>query len=273
MPFHGPGWSTLNDVTEGLIVTDSPEPAGLPLPKIVLHATLAGFSEEAPRLPARARHHRHVVELQMSIFRTVASTQCLNQANDFPPLLEADLHHGTVHDVGKKRVGRDEDVSTRHKHMQGLHSPTREEILQRALLCFAENCEARKWPTCTAVECGRHSPHPALSATKFCLLFRGVFLQTIGRVRDNRVNRIGLPLGHPGQAITLDQLVPWCTSVVNGSFFTHHLRSIQATARPQLLRASADVLPSPSGYGTDQCRRSDSLMTAQYPQAVGPCGS
>ncbi len=205
--FPRTGRRTANHIAERLIVCNSPETSRLPLPEIVLHAALAGPPEEAPRFPARARHHRHLVKLLMRVLGPITATEGLNQANDLSSLLEAGFDHGNVDEVRKKRVGGDEDVPTRHEDSQGPLCPSRKEVLQVALFFFSKDCEAWKRPACTAVESRWNPPDATFPATKLCLFFRRVLLQTIGGVRDNRLYRMWFPLSHPSEAVPLEQLV------------------------------------------------------------------
>src|SRR2546422_1484948 len=52
----------LHDALPILILRDAPQPARLPLAKVVLHAALATLAEQTPRFPPRAWHHGHVGE-------------------------------------------------------------------------------------------------------------------------------------------------------------------------------------------------------------------
>lgn len=79
--FRGTCRRTANHITEGLVVSNPPETTSLPFPEIVLHATLAGFSEESPRFPARAGHHRHFSELLVSVLGAVACTRARSQSS------------------------------------------------------------------------------------------------------------------------------------------------------------------------------------------------
>src|SRR2546423_1792825 len=76
-------------VSKRLILRYASQSTGPPLAEIVLHAPLARLAEQAPRLPAGARHDRHHVELFFSILRSIAAAQRLNQSYDLGALLES----------------------------------------------------------------------------------------------------------------------------------------------------------------------------------------
>src|SRR2546425_505993 len=62
-------------VGERLILRDAPQPARLPLAKVVLHAALATLAEQTPRFPPRAWHHGHVGEGFVCVLRAVPAGQ------------------------------------------------------------------------------------------------------------------------------------------------------------------------------------------------------
>src|SRR5437588_4260246 len=89
LPFAISSDPRFDHVTKWLRLRNSSQPSGLPFSQIVLDAPIARLSEQPPRLPARARHDRHLSELLLGILRAIAAAQCLNKADDLAAFFEA----------------------------------------------------------------------------------------------------------------------------------------------------------------------------------------
>ena len=86
-------------VTKGLMFSDSSQASRLPLPKVILHAAFAWFSEETPRLPARPWHDRDVAKLSMGVLWPIAASKRLHKADNLPAFLKSRLNQRAIDQV------------------------------------------------------------------------------------------------------------------------------------------------------------------------------
>jgi len=219
--FWGACWRAPYHVTEGLLVSYTPQASGLPLAQIILHPPFAWSSEKTPWFPAGARHDSHILKLFVCILGPVTAAQRLNQTNNLAPLLEASVHHCKVDQVRKKWVGCNEDVPARHKHSQDGLSPAREELAEVAPLFLAKDSEARNRPAYATIKRWWNPPHATFSPAKLRGLFWRILLEAIRWVRDDCVNRIRFSSRQPGEAVVLDQLVRRVARGVRGVAFVN----------------------------------------------------
>jgi len=219
--FSRAGRRALDDIAEWLIVGDPTKSPRLPLAQVVLNATLARFSEEAPRFPAGAGHDSDIFELVVRVLRPVSAAESLNQADDLTALFEAGFNEGYVDQLRKKWIRSDKDVATRHENPKGVRAPLPEEFHELLLFFIAENGEPRQWSADTPTDRRGNSPNTAMSAPEFSFLFGCVFFQTIGRICDDGMNAVGLTALHPLEAILLHKLVCSFDGLVDRSGFSN----------------------------------------------------
>src|SRR5487761_487917 len=87
--FRSASWRRVDKILERLPSRYPSETTSFPPTQIVLHSPFAWLAEEAPRLPARFRHHGYFWELVMGILGSIAATKRVDQTNDFPTTLES----------------------------------------------------------------------------------------------------------------------------------------------------------------------------------------
>src|SRR5579863_8533616 len=101
----------------------------------------------------------------------------------------------------QKRVRSNKQVSARYQNAKRALSELMKEVSQRRYLLRSEYGKPRQRAPLAAIKRGRNSPHSPTAGTELRLLAFGVLLQSIGRVCDDRVNRLRLPRAHPLEAI------------------------------------------------------------------------
>jgi hypothetical protein len=211
---NGAGRGAPNNVAKRLIRTNPTKAARFPLAKVVLNSTLAGLPEEAPWFPTGSWHDGHVFELIVGVLGAVSAAKSLNQADDLPALLETALNERCVKQLREKRICGYEHMPPGNEHGKCALTPLSEKLCQFLLLVVAENGESRKRLADAPTNGRRDSPNAATSAPEFGLLNVCVFLQTVGWIRHNSMNTIGLTALHPLEAIRADKIVGSFASLV-----------------------------------------------------------
>src|SRR5580700_5955064 len=82
-----------------------------------------------------------------------------------------------------------------------------EEVVNVPAIRFRQNGESRNRTSLTAVVGWWNSPDTAPSVPQLLFLFRGVFLQPIRRIGDNRVDMIRRLSVHPFEAFSVVQRI------------------------------------------------------------------
>src|SRR5580658_8373507 len=96
-------------------------------------------------------------------------------------------------------------MSARDEDSECLLCKCYKERFQFAAIRLGQHGEARDWTALAAVIRWRNSPNAAAPASQLPFLVPGVFLEPVGRIRDNRVHVIRGAKVHPLQAIHLVQ--------------------------------------------------------------------
>ena len=66
-------------------------------------------------------------EFLFGVFRAVPAAQGSHKSNDLPSKFQPAIDKGRIEQLGNEGVGRDEDVGTRSKRMDGQLAPIKEE--------------------------------------------------------------------------------------------------------------------------------------------------
>jgi DNA-binding XRE family transcriptional regulator len=103
--------------------------------------------------------------------------------------------------VRKQRVRRDDYIRARCQLRQEGAAQQAEELSQFLQLVRRQRRETRQRRTSASVEAGRYAPDAALAISKLGLLFRGVFMAALGRVRNDRVDGIVILPFQPIEAV------------------------------------------------------------------------
>ena len=197
-----------NDVTEGFVGCRAPEAPGLPLPQIVPHAPVQRFSVHEPRLPHRARHDADVSEFVIGAFGPVSTAHGHGEADDFPAAFQPGFGKGGRDERRDQRIRGDDDVRARHQDRQQRTRPTHEELPDIGQLMGIQRREAGQRGTTVPVERRRNAPDTAFPCAQFPLLLPCIFVQTVWRVGDDRVHRVGRLPGQPRKAVVMVQFRP-----------------------------------------------------------------
>jgi hypothetical protein len=138
----------------------------------------------------------------MGILGSITAPKRLHQANHLAPLLEAGFDERQIDQVRKQRVRGNEQVRARNQDPHGADGKLREEGPESGAVGFVENREPRQRLPLAPVERWRNAPHPAPPGPKLILFSRAVFLQSVGRVCNYRVNGTRLSRIHPFESIS-----------------------------------------------------------------------
>lgn len=190
-----------DDIAKRALCGSATKPSGPPLSQVVLDPSFTGFAEQAPRLPLGSRHDRDILKSFMGVLGTVSAPERLDEPDDLPALFETRLHQRQIHKMGKQWIGGNEEVSARDQNPEGPLRKLREKALELPLLRSRQYGESGEGASLATVVGRRDPPDSAPSPAQLLFLWRGVFLETVGRVRHNGVDRSGLPAVHPCEAI------------------------------------------------------------------------
>jgi hypothetical protein len=197
------GGRRVDDVTEGAVLGDSAQAAGLPFSEVVLNASFDGFSEEEPGLPHGTGHDADVGEFIVGVFGAVTAAHGHDETNDFPSSFESGSHEGVGDEIRKERIGCDANVSAWHEDGEKKACPGVEERDQSLKVGVAENGEPGEGGSAATVEGWGDSPDPSAAGAQLCLLDFRIFDQAIGRVGQDGVNAFGGLFLEPFKSVCL----------------------------------------------------------------------
>lgn len=201
------GRGGLDDVREGLRSRGTPKAPGFPFSEVFGHAAFAGLSKQTPRLPRRARHDGDFGEFNVSVFGPVTSPKSLNQSNDFAPLFEPSLKKGAVHEVREKWICCDKEVGTRHEYVERALSKAPEELAEVVVVLRSQDSESRERTANAPIEGGGNAPNPSATISELDLLGFCILAKSVRGIRDDRMDGVRRPVGHPLETIAQHEAV------------------------------------------------------------------
>jgi hypothetical protein len=99
-------------------------------------------------------------------------------------------------------------MRTRNHDPKSSSRKTPKKMSKLAEFVVRQNRESRQGAADTPVKCRRNSPNPTLSPAQLLLLRGTVFLETVGRVSHNGMNRVRRLLVHPCETVCKMQSIP-----------------------------------------------------------------
>ena len=204
-PLLSPRRRRANDVPERPLRRRPPEAAGAPLPKVVLRAPFQRLSVDQPRFPHGTRHDAHLGKLLVRGLGPVSAAEGHDQPHHLAAPLEARFGKAIRHDVRKQRVGCDDDIGARRQLRQQGATQQMEKLPQFLQLVRRQRREARQRRAFASVETGRYAPDAALPVSQLGLLFRGIFMQAVRRVRNDCLDGIVILPFQPFEAVVAIQ--------------------------------------------------------------------
>jgi len=155
------------------------------------------------------------------ILRSVASSESLDEADDFTPLLESTLHERQVNEVRKKGIRCNHQVPPGDQNAQSTPGKLGEKLGQLGEFLPRKNGESWQRAAGAAVERGWDTPHAAPALPQFLFFGGGVFLQTVGRIGNNGMDSVGWTVIHPFE--TVNQM----KAVLSGAYSGSDLRLVR----------------------------------------------